>query len=82
MNLDISTYYEKLETASTASAYKKKQEGDYLENLFSYNLTYNKLDQNFQPTEGYKLSFNQVLPIYSDDLSIGNTINLSKYHSV
>ena len=29
-----------------------------------------------------KLSFKQVLPIYSDDLSIENTLNLSKYHSV
>ena len=28
------------------------------------------------------MSFKQVLPIYSDDLSIGNTINLSKYHSL
>tara|TARA_Y200000002_G_scaffold373975_1_gene373959 strand:- start:1949 stop:4207 length:2259 start_codon:yes stop_codon:yes gene_type:complete len=82
VNLDISAYYEKLETTSTASAQKKKQEGDYLENLFTYNLTLNKLDQNFQPTDGHLLSFKQVLPIYSDDLSIGNTVNLSKYHSV
>ena len=82
VNLDVSTYYEKLETSSTASAYKKKQEGDYLENLFSYSLTLNKLDQNFQPTDGYKFNFNQVLPIYSDDLSVSNTINLAKYHSV
>ena len=37
VNLDISAYYEKLETTSTASAQKRKQEGDYLENLFSYN---------------------------------------------
>ncbi len=81
VNLDISAYYEKLETSSAASAYKKKQEGDYLENLFTYNLILNKLDQNFQPTDGYKMSFKQVLPIYSDDLSIGNTINFSKYHS-
>ena len=42
----------------------------------------NKLDQNYQPTQGYMVSFNQELPIYSDDLSIGNTLNLSKYHSV
>ena len=82
VNLDISAYYEKLETASTASAHKKKQEGDYLENLFTYNLMMNKLDQNYQPTQGYMVSFNQELPIYSDDLSIGNTLNLSKYHSV
>ncbi len=82
VNLDVSAYYEKLETTSTASAHKKKQEGDYIENLFTYNLTLNKLDQNYQPTDGHSVSFNQVLPIYSDDLSIGNTINVSKYHSV
>ena len=82
VNLDISAYYEKLETTSTASAHKKKQEGDYLENLITYNLTLNKLDQNYQPTDGHLVSFKQELPIYSDDLSIGNTINLSKYHSV
>ena len=40
VNLDVSAYYEKLETSSTASAYKKKQEGDYLENLFKYNLVH------------------------------------------
>ena len=82
VNFDVSAYYEKLETSSTASAYKKKQEGDYFENLFTYNLTLNKLDQNFQSTDGYKVSLQQILPIYSDDLSIGNTINFAKFHSI
>ena len=82
VNLDVSAYYEKLETSSTASNHKKKQEGDYLENLLTYRLVLNKLDQNFQPTDGFKLGFKQVLPIYSDDLSIENTINYSKYFSV
>ncbi len=82
INLDISTYYEKLETSSTASNYKKKQEGDYLENLLTYKLTLNKLDQNFQPTDGFRVGFEQVLPIYSDDLSIENTLNYSKYISI
>ena len=82
VNFDLTTYYEKLETSSTASAYKKKQEGDYFENLFTYNLTLNKLDQNFQPTEGYKVSLKQILPIYSDDLSVGNTLNFAKFHSL
>ena len=77
VNLDISAYYEKLETSSTASSHKKKQEGDYLENLLSYNLIFNKLDQNFQPTDGYRLGFEQVLPLYSDDLSVGNNSDCS-----
>ena len=81
-NFDISTYYEKLETSSNATAHKKKQEGDYFENLFTYKLLLNNLDQNYQPTEGHSVSFRQVLPIYSDDLSIDNTLNLSKYYSI
>ncbi len=82
INFDISNYYEKLETSDKASAIKKKQEGDYFENLFTYSLTTNKLDQNFQPTDGYRASFSQTLPIYSDDNSIENKINASKYHSL
>ena len=81
-NVDISNYYEKLETSSSASAIKKKQEGDYFENLLSYSLTLNKLDQNFQPTDGHITRFSQTLPIYSDDLSIENSITAAKYYSV
>ena len=81
-NLDISNYYERLETSDAASAIKKKQEGDYFENLISYGITLNKLDQNFQPTDGYLTSFNQTLPIYSDDSTIENSLRMSKYHSI
>ena len=82
INLDVSLYYEKLETSASASEHKKKQEGDYLENLLSYSLILNKLDQNFQPTDGYRLAFEQQLPIYSDDLSIVNALRYSKYISL
>ena len=81
-NLDISNYYERLETSDAASAIKKKQEGDYFENLISYGMTLNKLDQNFQPTDGYLTSFNQTLPIYSDDSTIENSLRMSKYHTI
>ena len=81
-NIDISNYYEKLETSSAASAIKKKQEGDYFENLLSYGITINKLDQNFQPTDGYLTKFMQTLPIYSDDSTIENSLLASKYHSI
>ena len=81
-NLDISNYYERLETSDAASAIKKKQEGDYFENLISYGITLNKLDQNFQPTDGYLTSFNQTVPIYSDDSTIENSLRMSKYHAI
>ena len=82
VNLDISNYYERLETSDSASAIKKKQEGDYFENLISYAITLNKLDQNFQPTDGYLSKFAQTLPIYSDDKTIENSFTASKYHSI
>ena len=50
--------------------------------MLSYNISLNKLNQNFQPSDGYKLGFKQVLPLYSDDLSVSNTLNFSKYKSI
>ena len=82
INFDVSNYYEKLVTSDTASDIKKKQEGDYFENLFLYSLTLNKLNQNFQPTDGFFTKFSQSLPIYSDDNSLENTLTASKYHSI
>ena len=50
--------------------------------MFSYGLTINKLNQNFQPTDGFRTSISQTIPIYSDDNTIENSINGSKYHSI
>ncbi len=75
----FSTYYETLDTSSTASNAKKKQEGSYLDARFSYGLTLNKLNQNWQPSEGTKNSFSQNIPIYSDDWSLVNSYKFAKY---
>ena len=72
---EISTYYEKIDTSSKASDNKKKQEGDYFETLFTYGLTVNKLNQNFKPSDGYKTTFKQTLPIYAtDDITFENSL--------
>ena len=75
----ISTYFESLETSSKASATKKKQEGDYFDTNFTYSLTLNKLNQNFQPSDGFKSSFYQSLPLLADDQSILNSYEYSAY---
>ena len=75
----FSTYFETLDTSSKASAAKKKQDGSYLDLKFSYGLTLNKLNQNFQPSEGSTNHFSQDLPIFSDDWSFANTYTFSKY---
>ena len=76
----ISTYYEKISTSSNASENKQKQQGDYFETLFTYGLTVNKLNQNFQPSEGYRTIFTQTLPFYSaDDFTLEHALNAEKY---
>ena len=82
VNLQLSNYYEDLETSSNANNIIKKQEGNYFENLLSYSLIYNKLDQDYQPTDGFINNFSQTLPIYSDDLSLENKFTSSLYHSL
>ena len=82
INFDISNYYEDLETTDSATNIVKKQEGNYIENLLKYSIRFNRLNQDFQPTDGYINNFSQTLPIYSDDLSIENSFTSSLYHSL
>ena len=77
----ISNYLETLKTSSTASDAKKKQKGDYFDSNFNYGLSLNRLNQNFQPSSGFKSTFYQSLPLYSDDLSIENKYDFAKYYS-
>ena len=79
---EISSYYESLKTSSKASNNKKKQEGDYFDTEFSYSLSLNKLNQNFQPTDGYRSTFKQKLPLYADDKSISNTYEFANYNQL
>ncbi len=76
---EISTFYESLTTSSKASRNKKKQEGDYFDTAFSYSLSLNRLNQNFQPSDGFKSTFYQSFPLYADDKSITNSYEFLKY---
>ena len=82
VNFELSNFYEDLETSSNANSIVKKQEGSYFENLITYSLSYNKLNQNFQPSDGFLNRFSQTLPIISDDVSIENSFTSDIYHSV
>ena len=75
----IKTSFEDLSTTALASNAKKKQEGDYFDVILDYSLSLNKLNQNFNPTDGYKFIFSQELPILTEDFTLINKINYSKY---
>jgi outer membrane protein insertion porin family len=78
---DLSTYYESLSTNDNASNALKQQEGTYIDAELRYSIIQDKRDQSFKPTEGYRASFNQKLPIYAEAPSFINGLDYSAYHS-
>ena len=76
----IDIVHENIETESSASTAMKKMDGDYFNSNFTYGITVDKRNQSWQPTEGYKASFFQALPLIQDSSSISNRFNISKYH--
>jgi|TARA_B110000037_G_scaffold218447_1_gene281475 outer membrane protein insertion porin family len=79
LNIGVSSYFERLKTDSKASASIKKQEGSYFDTFFNYSLDYDKRDQKYQPTDGFRSKFIQKLPLISDNYALTNTYSLKFY---
>ena len=77
---EISVAFEDIEAESSASKSIKDMEGNFFNIDFSYGLTLDKRDQSWKPTEGYKTTFIQALPIIQDSSAIFNSFNVSTYH--
>ena len=78
---NFSIYYETLDTASTASSLLKKQEGDYLDAIFSYVVQLDKRDQQFQPRDGYLSTFFQAMPLnIEDNQTLINSYEIKNYY--
>ena len=71
--------YEVIDTDSSASALQKKQKGDYFDNFFDLSFNYDKRNQKFQPSEGFKSTFNSSVPLLSETGTFTNTITSTKY---
>ena len=69
----INSYYESIETDSTASAQQKKLKGNYFDNFINLNFDYDKRNQKFQPSQGFRNYFSTDLPIVSETNTLANT---------
>ena len=79
-NTGFSSYIEKLETDSTASASIKKQEGSYFDTFFNQTFTYDKRDQKFKTTDGYISKFSQNIPLISESYTLTNAYDYKIYN--
>ena len=73
------SYYEKIETDSTASATQQKQEGDYWDTFLNLDFDYDKRNQKFQTTKGYRSIYNLDIPLISDTNTLTNSYDFRKY---
>ena len=78
----ITTYYESLKTDKTASANLKKQKGTYFDTDFNYLIDFDKRNQKYQPTDGFRSRFHQSIPIVSDTYGLVNGYEFNFYQEI
>jgi len=79
LGLISSNFYEVIETDSTASAQQQTQEGNYWDSFIKLEMNYDKRNQKFQTSDGFKSLYSLDLPIISDTSTIKNYYNYSHY---
>ena len=79
LGINNSNFYEVIETNSTASAQQQAQEGNYWDSFMKFNVNYDKRNQKFQTSSGFKSFYSLDLPVLSDTNTIKNFYNYSHY---
>ena len=75
----FSLFTEKLSTSSKDSASIKKQEGTYFDTFFNYTLDYDKRNQKYKTTDGYRSKFSQKVPLINKSNTLTNTYDYRAY---
>ena len=83
-NLGFSTrtFYEKIDTDSTASARQQSQEGNYFDTFFNSRFDYDKRNQKFRPDDGFRSTYTLDIPLISETYTLTNRYSFQKYASL
>jgi outer membrane protein insertion porin family len=79
IGLSNSNFYEVIDTNSTASTLQQAQEGNYWDSFIKINMNYDKRNQKFQTSDGFKSLYSLDLPLLSETNTIKNYYNYSHY---
>ena len=79
LGIEGESFYERIETDSTASARQQEQKGDYFDNFINLTFDYDKRNQKFQTTDGYRSFFAAGLPLVSETNTFTNTILINNF---
>ncbi len=72
LSLGTTNFYEKIETSSKASTRQKKQEGDYWDSFLKFDFDYDKRNQKFQTSDGFRSFYSLDVPVISETNSLKN----------
>tara|TARA_A100001015_G_scaffold209841_1_gene235043 strand:- start:960 stop:3209 length:2250 start_codon:yes stop_codon:yes gene_type:complete len=79
LGLGLSNFYESITTDANASILQKTQEGNYWDSFLKLDFNYDKRNQKFQPTSGFRSFYGIDLPIISDTNTLINSYTYSYY---
>ena len=79
LGIGTSNFYEVIETNSTASVSQQSQEGNYWDSFLNLDFNYDKRNQKFQTTDGFRSFYSIDLPIISDNKTLKNYYSYSQY---
>ncbi len=74
-----SNFYEKIETNSTASDRQKAQAGNYWDSFLKLDFNYDKRNQKFQTSSGFRSFYSLDVPLISDTNTLKNFYNHTYY---
>ena len=72
LGLSARSFFEDIETDSTASTQQKKQSGNYWDTFTSLSFDLDKRNQKFKTTDGYRSSFTTDIPLITDTNTLTN----------
>ena len=73
LNLGTSTFYEVLDTDSTASERQKLQAGNYFDQFIKIDFDYDKRNQKFQTSDGFRSYYSLDIPLISETYTLTNS---------
>jgi outer membrane protein insertion porin family len=80
LGFETTSFYERIETNSTASAAQKKQEGNYWDTFLKTSFDYDKRNQKYQTSDGFRSTYTLDIPLISDSKTFKSSYSY-KYYS-
>ncbi|MDC0641977.1 outer membrane protein assembly factor BamA [Candidatus Pelagibacter sp.] len=82
LGIGLNAFYENIETDSTASTRQKAQAGNYFDNFINLEIDYDKRNQKYQTTDGFRSYYSIDLPLVSKTNTLTNTYLYNNYAEI